>query len=320
MATKTKKLLFVQFPHPGSEHTLTPQQRASLKKGHRVITEWNCGTHKRKFMKAKGIAINGENHKINETELYFWGEWEPTSYVSGLPHNACECKLPKYLHEPFYAPSVRCGGEENATGCNGTNTDPFVFADNFLYSCCHQKIESKPTQLQELEPGSIIVFGSKVDNQFVMDTVFVVGESRKYTAKNARKDLTGFVPEDYYGIMNFSTWDNSSCVTDSIEFTCYKGIAYAGNPTEPFCFVPCKTKLQEVNGKKVGFERPVIPLEDLKFQYNGENLINPKSATNFKTSVLASTSDARQIWNKIKEIVLNQGFSLAVRLEYERKS
>lgn len=310
MATKIKKLLFVQFPHPGSEHTLTPQQYAGIRKGHKVIKEWNCGTHKRKFMKARGIAMDGEYNKINETELYFWGEWEPTSYVTGLFHNACGRKLPKYLHEPFYAPSARRGGEAKGMNCCGTNTDPFVFADNFLYSCCHQIVNGKPTQLQELEPGSIIVFGSKIDNQFVVDTVFVVGESKKYTARSARKDLAGFVPDDYYGIMNFSEWDASDCVTDDRVFTCYRGVSYVENPTGLFSFVPCKTELQEVNGRKVGFERPVIPSEAF-------DLIKAQSATNFKKSVLASKSDAARIWEKIKDIVLAQGFSLAVRLEYE---
>lgn len=315
----TKKLLFVQFPHPGSEHTLTPQQLASLRSGHRVVKEWNTGTHKRKFMKAKGVAVDEENKEISGAELYFWGEWEPTSYVTGLSHNVGGCKLPKYLHEPFYDPSYKHSGEGKGTNCNGTNTDPFVFADNFLYSCCHQVTNGKPTQLQELEPGSIIVFGSKVDSQFVMDTVFVVGESRKYTARNARKDLAGFVPEDYYGIMNFGTWDTSCCVADSTEYTCYKGISHAEKPMGPFSFVPCRGELQEVNGKRVGFERPVIPLEGLDFKYNGEELINPQSATNFKTSVLVSASDVTDIWNRLKEMVLSQGFSLAIRLEYERK-
>jgi hypothetical protein len=61
-----KALMFVQFPHPGSEHHPTGPWM-----------EWNRREHARKFLKANGRFIT--SGEIRSGPLVFWGEWEPQS-------------------------------------------------------------------------------------------------------------------------------------------------------------------------------------------------------------------------------------------------
>lgn len=333
---KTPTLMFVQFPHPGAAHKIPPDKKSALAKGvGRVVMNWNHKPHKRKFLKAKGVAVDGNNRKLGDTDLYFWGEWEPTSYVSALHHEDVEDSMPRHLHEPVLLKNSKD---------DGTNTDPFVFGKNFMFSCCRQQTtvtnkstqtkEKRPTVLQRLQPGSIIVFGSTIgigtpNPRFVVDTVFVVGEGKQYESRNARKKLAGFVPEDYYRIMGFDRWDDPDCAKCSgakpkpqsgctsgkaAGFTCYKGVSYAENPDGPFSFVPCRTELSVKDGKPVDFERPVLQLT-----HEGVPVINPKSVSTFKTTPLKSPDEAAQLWNLIKQTVLEQGFSLGVSFSYEKE-
>jgi hypothetical protein len=52
-----------------------------------------------------------------------------------------------------------------------------------LYSNCKQIIgpQRRPTSMQRLRPGSVICFGSTIDHEFCLDTVFVVGSAEPWT-------------------------------------------------------------------------------------------------------------------------------------------
>ena len=41
---------FVQFPHPGSEHTPRPARLGT-------VMPWNTGDHRRKFLRAHGSCL-----------------------------------------------------------------------------------------------------------------------------------------------------------------------------------------------------------------------------------------------------------------------
>ncbi len=64
------KRLFVQFIHPGGEHTANAGR----------FRTWNVGPHKRKFLEIRGSYA--KNGKALEDMLYFWGEWEPESEIA----------------------------------------------------------------------------------------------------------------------------------------------------------------------------------------------------------------------------------------------
>jgi len=165
-------LMFVQFPHPGSEH----------KPGGLVI-DWNTGAHARKFLRGSGRYV--ERGIVRSGTLVFWGEWEPQSRIVEAFDDVAGGR-PRWLHEPFW--------QTPSDTRSLQNTDPLVFGDRFLYSNCRQHRNRK---LRHLSPGSIVLFGSKLQREFVLDTVFVVGDdSEDYTLGSSRaRPLRGLGPD-----------------------------------------------------------------------------------------------------------------------------
>lgn len=66
LQTMNNQTLFVQFLHPGAEHT------PELKNDNFI--SWNTEKHKRKFIKNPGQYL--ENNCPKNSDLVFWGEWE----------------------------------------------------------------------------------------------------------------------------------------------------------------------------------------------------------------------------------------------------
>jgi hypothetical protein len=309
-----RKVYIVQFTHPGGEHTLNRQE----KKGH--IKEWNYGGHKRKFLKAVGQCVQEDGSLTSKKELLFWGEWEPTSMVNSLNCPEETAVMPNFVHEPFLTrnehglvlPPWKNGKFITRNGkkepCKRQNTDPFVFGDYFLYSCCKQRKKIKNsaqttfTKLGELEKGSIILFGSTISKKqggpyFVLDTVFVVGDYKNYNSKNSPIDLKDFVPSDYFDIMGFTNWDPVN------DFVCYKG-ATVSNPFDGmFSFVPCKP----FDSTGIGFPRVKLTSTDLDIISDNLN-----AAPKFRDDL-----PIKDLWNKICDIVRKQGFELGVNFEYQ---
>jgi len=91
---------------------------------------------------------------------------------------------PHYLHHLLQ--------EEPAWRKGGTNTDPYIFGKQFIYSCCKQNTFNV---LKRLEPDDIILFGSMKENEadewgFMLDTVFVVGNFKlAYTTDDRPEDI-----------------------------------------------------------------------------------------------------------------------------------
>ncbi len=56
-----------------------------------------------------------------------------------------------------------------------------------IYSVCKQITgpDRTPTAMQRLTPGSVICFGSTIDQEFCLDTVFVVASAEPWTAASA---------------------------------------------------------------------------------------------------------------------------------------
>jgi len=147
--------VFVQFPHPGMEH--------NPGKAHRQ--PWNRSEHRRKFLRSHGryVARDGSTH---DAPLVFWGEWE----LLELSNNGRKTEdFPRFLQEPVWERPTDSGPRQN--------TDPWVFGDFFRYSNCKQ---SSQNALRTLAPGSVILFGSSLNGNFVFDSVFVVRDSQPF--------------------------------------------------------------------------------------------------------------------------------------------
>ena len=288
---------------------------------------WNARSfHRRKFLQAEGEFVASDGQGVESSLLRFWGEWEPASEMCRLVGDS-----PKYLHIPFlkkddqskYTPEMgatpRCGGD-SAPKCNGKakeskglqNTDPFVFDDYFFYGACQQYVKSGLTKelhstlMQGLKPGSLILFGSRREGEFVLDTVFVVKDSKKYKPVSMATDLKGFAPSIYPYIMQMN---------GELEFTCYRGANYQNPYHEMYSFVPCR----QCNGSEdTGFERPILRESD--FQSCSVKTILPKPGKNqgFKSTDIG-IPDAQEIWEAVRESVRRQGYLEGFNFKYSIK-
>jgi len=153
----------VQFLHSGKEYKLSETEKEAKRKS------WNRDIiHRRKFLHAKGAYIK-DGTETKENDIYFWGEWEPESIVTSIFKKPIEGAKPHFINEPVV--KIQSGHvvvpiNKEDKDAHPVNTDPFLFGDKgFFYSCCMQRNKKgNKTQMQYLEPGSIILFGSNINH------------------------------------------------------------------------------------------------------------------------------------------------------------
>lgn len=268
-----ESLAFVQFPHPGGEHR--PKGR---------VMEWNRGPHARKFLKATGeYVLDGQ---LKAGPLVFWGEWEPQSRVMRTFANGGP-GYPRWLHEPYW--------EVPRHRLHLQNTDPLVFGDSFLYSNCRQ---ARNRKLRELAPGSLVVFGSKHQREFVIDTVLVVGDEAEDFIGASASEVAG---DDWVRSVVFDPLGMSPKAAHQ-QFRLYRGRTYAKAPPGPFSFVPCRP----YSDADAGFPRPALRLPGGRIN---ANLTRGAKATS------ASAAETRLLWEEIVDQVEEAGLALGVRLD-----
>jgi hypothetical protein len=268
----------VQFPHPGGEHVPRGDEMA-----------WNTAPHRRIFLKNPGSTVSQDGSVTFVGSLAFWGEWEPPSSVERRWPR--ENGSPTVLHAP-------CWDDPGPPG-RRQNTDPWVFGSHFLYSNCKQLTpRGAPSAMQRLATGSMILFGSARLSEFVLDTVFVVG------------DVIGrFRPVDGVesGTPAFDVCTANSLATepDRINrgtFTIFRG----ATPQQPvngmFSFVPSRRSGDD----DCRFARPAIRLP---------GIINPLSRQSPSgAKVLRGRAEVSTAWNEVVEQVKTAGLELGVDL------
>jgi hypothetical protein len=261
----------VQFPHPGGEHNPGNQQRQP----------WNTGNHRRKFLQSYGRYLDKDG-SLSEGDLVFWGEWEAPSYV--IKRWEQKDSLPRFLHLPVW--------ECPATTTMRQNTDPWVFGDSFRFSNCQQLTPKRNRSfLQSLTLGSLILFGSTIGADFVIDTVFVIKDGHRFSP--------GEPPEsdEAFGICTVESLLTSGNPNDPL--TLYRGATYEAAVDGMYSFVPCRP----AHVDEVRFPRPAISLGPY---------VNPKSTQSARCSKARSHADVREQWNRIRKQVLDAGCLLAV--------
>lgn len=228
---------FIQFPHPGGEYRPGPGRGV----------EWNARwcAHARKFMQFDGEWTDDAGG-IHSGELWAWGEWEAHSKLLRELDQPGSREYPKYLWHPYFTKLP--GGHEGLH-----NTDPFIFGERMLYTNCKQ---STFPVLRRLAPGSVIAFGSKKNQRWILDTVFVVAGSVDYAAPEARVALADHASDAFLEVTAGPLADNG----ETGPFTFYWG----ATPEEPvdgmFSFFPAM-----IAEGSVGFERPGIWLPSAYF-------------------------------------------------------
>lgn len=308
------QLRSVQFMHPGGEH----QVQLNKKTG-QYFTPWNYGRHKRKLIKTTGHYV--KKGTLKKDELLFWGEWEPDSIAT--PFNpmppASDKELPHYQHKPI----LKLNAKGNPIWPNpkkrATNTDPLVFGDSFYYSCCQQlrtykkKKVTSPTLLHSLDRGSIILFGSPLNSRkpnaaFMLDTVFVVSDSKLFYTHQFENDLKGFVFNEYFPIMGL--YSNGKT---GFPFRCYKGATPKNNVDGMFSFAPCHINKPGI--KPADLKRPLLRHSDFSgLAIPGTDIINERMTQGFKSRVVSLPVN-KAIWQRVVDIVTSQGYELGVQFD-----
>lgn len=270
----------VQFPHPGPEHK--PPKDSD-------IMPWNEKPHRRKFLQAPALLL-GPDGDLRQTDAVFWGEYEAASRVT--QRWAASGKLPTALHEPLLTPPPDSPKLQN--------TDPWVFGNRFLYSNCKQLTPSRrPTALQSLPRGSVILFGSQIEGRFCLDTVFVVAESIPYKARDAA-DL----PVDDA----FRTCTIESLMVykrlRSARFTLHLGATYDHPVDGMYSFTPA-LPADDVGPR---FARP---------SYDDTHFVNPKSKQSPSgAKVRRPMSEVSQAWEAAVQTCRAHDLELAVQVRF----
>lgn len=280
----------VQFMHPGS------QKPFKLNKGYRkindtVIREWNNDkNHYRKFILNDGCYLDNLNDtQPKQSDLYFWGEWEGNSVFDPLKNKETRI-MPNGVHFPYHSTENR--GHQN--------TDPFVYGDCFKYCVCKQI-----GGMLNLPANSVILFGTTFPslNKFYIDTVFVVKdfEHSSQVIKNNGVNYTKTYHE--------TTLEQLDCYLSQkvkpSENRIYRSQTWWENQ-QFFSFVPCKT-----NMGNNGFERLYLNLDDDVFHLSK----NPTGKSFLNECLLSPV----ELWQKIVEIAISQGFKLAIKFAEPKK-
>ena len=222
--------MFVQFPHPGREHRPAGKEMP-----------WNTGDHARKFLVSQADFV--DDGRVESGSIGFWGEWEPQSRVVAEFRGRAP-QAPRYVHEPYLQVPTDEGQRQN--------TDPLVFGDCFRYSNCRQPTNRK---LRHLAPGSLVLFGSTVAGEFVLDTFLVVGGHRDYfVPDSADIDCPQGVQDVVLEPLRRGDPPKGAWRT---ELRLYEGVSYGSYSEGPYSFVPC----QPWEEGSAGFPRPVIRLD-----------------------------------------------------------
>ncbi|MFV0442546.1 MAG: hypothetical protein ACK5Q5_03140 [Planctomycetaceae bacterium] len=283
MMQSSEERYVIQFPHPGREHR--PDSS-----GHKAATLSNDG-HGRLFVEQPGgYVCDPDQRKATPDVLHFWCEWEcestriltlPPGTQDGFPRNVFRPSIPR-----------RQNWSELA------NTDPCVFGRVFRYCVC--KMTGK---MLALAPGSVILFGSKRNERFVLDTVFVVAGHVPYGASNWR---TLNVEPQYRDVGLAPLFGGSGCAEDDRPLRLYEGATLENTVGGMFSFFPCKRA-----SESEGFSRPMINLQ---------GIVNPQLGMGLKIGQPVSLKTAERNWRAVAEQVLAAGLHLGVGAEFPQYS
>lgn len=281
-------LCFVQFHHPGDEHE--PDSPAGR--------SWNRGQHRRKFMENRAVYLTAADGKPAEGDVVFWGEWEPPSVLVrkfGKPGQ----DEPRHLFRPVVGRFVK-------TAPPYQNTDPFVYGGPFLFGNCKQNTKNgKPTGLQSMQKGSVILFGSnRGGSRFVLDTVFVVEGWTPYATGDYLEILKGKVPPEYFDItLNSIAHDLAVSKQADCTYRLYTGATHEKPLHGMFSYFPCTPYK---GGDARGFARPVIKLPGIVDDtLRGWQRMNPQE----------NIEAVERLWREVTRQVLAQGLALGVGTE-----
>ena len=270
------QLLIVQFLHPGGEHR--PDDG--------LLKTWNTGPHKRKFLVGGGRWRTATDSVDQVSQIVFWGEWEPPSQIAAR-YESSDRAWPNYLHTPLWTTAPPDGSLQN--------TDPYVYGDHFRYSNCLQTTVHGPTGLQNLAPGSVILFGSGIADEFALDTVLVVADSEPMSRSMVPSDAKG---DAFRSVVHDVLYRENR----DLETRLYHGATPSERVGQMFSFFPTLP----LEAAPHGFPRPTIIFP---------SIINPRLRQGRKHTLAKSIDECHHMWDAIATQVVEQGLALGTQVD-----
>lgn len=291
--------MFVQFIHPGNEHTTVGG-----------TIGWSYEEkHKRKFVKAQGEYLNSPtiNQLTSVGDVTLWCEWEPQSNVVCRMNPAIPT-YPKTLFEPYLDLTAPYSRIIKGKSTGRQNTDPCIFGDEFKYFLCRQRT-TKGTfkSITRLTPGSVILFGSenRFLGQFVVDTVFVISDRPPitFTESSFVHMVSPHVSLDYMEVSMKSAFHRflhvQRLTIPTVGYKLFFGATYNNPVNGMFSFSPVKP----YDKKDIGFSRPSIVLPPV---------IVPTLNQGYK---LTTGTNDYLLWSNVVNQVLAAGLQLGVKFQ-----
>lgn len=125
------------------------------------------------------------------------------------------------------------------------------------------------------------------NEQFCLDTVFVVEDSHPYRALADRERIEGLTSPAFMAV-------TGHLVGDGQDFTLHRGKMYdPESPDTPFSFVPC-LPYDDGRGR---FARPVIDLGEY---------IQPKQRQGYKLNRGIHPEKAQELWRNVRKQVVEE--------------
>lgn len=236
-------------------------------------------------MQLEGSWLDGS--RSEQGAIWAWGEWEPESVVIRSLNRVAK-QHPRFLWKPFW---VR---KQSYVGFH--NTDPFIF-DGFYYTDCRQQAGEG---LRQLDSGSIIVFGSVKNSDWVLDTVLVVREYIDHDYETYVDRLTGRVPDCFWDVTLAPTYQGRHA---RLPRRLYIGATHSNQFEQMFSFFPCTP-----TGGDVGFARPPIKLSSDHFTAG----LSRNARGYGSNSRSLATSELQRLWTSLTDQVLEQGLCLGI--------
>lgn len=289
----------VHFPHSWWEF---PVRRYGKCVGSGVYdVPWNtAGSHFRRLVNHPGQYVNQAN-ECHDGDLDFWTEWECETRAASLPRSLpCGQPFAEFEHSVKY-PSVP-KPHNGVTCCE--NTDPCVFGMTFKYCFCRQS----QVHLRNLARGSVILFGSRNNGIYFVDTIFVVGASAQpYTLATTN---TIAASQAYHR----ASLGPLIGIRSTTAYSFYRGATFAEPVNGMFSFTPAR-----IHGRGNYHERCKVDLGALNricpIRTCSNGLFNIDSCQRATVRVF-DDSIARAVWTEIRRQVENNGFLLGTHFDW----
>ena len=241
-----------------------------------------CNGHTRRLLAHEGEYVDSDGN-VTVAKLAFWGEWEAETTATKLPSPKAE---PSFYARWIHVPSL----PKIVPNSHCINTDPCVFGRSFKYCCCmqHRKGETSPYVTRRLPPGSIVLFGSRLRGEFVLDTVFVVdGTWIDYQTGNT----SNLKVSKTYRTLTLDRLEGNA------TNTFYRGAVF-NREGEPFSFVPTRLFKDGDSGCSKRFRLDVHAVNQVLNGAKHGLSTNPKMKQGL-VLVRTDPTTVLRVWNEI---------------------